>query len=170
VDLVPEPSDQTSADTRSRASKSTQKRDVFVVHGRDDGSKETVARFLSKLDLNPIILHEQPNSGKALIEKFIANAQVGYAIVLMTPDDVGYFVSEPEKKEPRARQNVIFELGYFIGLLGREHVCALQRAAVVAPSDWEGVVYIQMDAAGAWRLQLAKEMKHVGLPIDLNNL
>ena len=117
---------------------------VFVVHGHDDALKESVARFLEKLQLNPIILHEQPNSGRTLIEKFEANATVGYAVVLMTRDDQC-------GTEGRPRQNVIFELGYFYGLLGRSRVAALVGEDVTRPSDFQGIVYIPLER-GDWKI------------------
>ena len=168
LDLVPESAETTSSTSESRRLKNQSARDVFVVHGRDAALKETVARFLALLDLNPIILHERANAGRTLIEKFVDNSNVAFAVVIMTPDDLGFLAGHSNEQESRARQNVIFELGYFIGLLGRERVCALQRLNVVPPSDWEGVAYIPMDDAGAWKLLLAKEMRHAGIQIDLN--
>jgi predicted nucleotide-binding protein len=145
--------------------------DIFIVHGQEEGSKETIARFLSKLDLNPIILHEQPNEGKTIIEKFESHASsVSFAVILMTPDDIGYIKDQPEQAKPRARQNVIFELGYFIGKLSRKNVCALYKDGVEIPSDYQGVLFIRMDAEGIWKFQLAKELKSSGLAIDLNKL
>ena len=143
-------------------------RSVFIVHVHDGASKEAVARFLSQLDLNPIILHEQPNGGKTVIEKFEANADVSFAVVIMTPDDEANAVSAPETKERRARQNVVLELGYFIGRLSRKHVAALKETSVQVPSDISGVVYIDLDAGGAWKLSLAKEIKNAGINVDMN--
>ena len=96
-------------------------------------------------------------------------SDVGFAIVLLTPDDRGGEASLPyEKQKPRARQNVIFELGYFIGRLGRQRVCGLYKPDVELPSDYTGVLYIPVDKQGGWRLALAKEMKAAGLPVDMN--
>jgi predicted nucleotide-binding protein len=142
-------------------------RDIFLVHGRDDAVKESVARFLEKIDLHPVILHEQPNMGRTLIEKFEAHSSVCFAIVLLTPDDVGGLASE-RKLSPRARQNVILELGYFIGKLGRALVCALYLEGVDLPSDIHGVLYVPYDAGGGWRLKLAAEIKAAGINVDLN--
>lgn len=101
---------------------------VFVVHGRDDRMKVAVARVLERLGLTPVILHEQPDKGRTIIEKFADYSDVGFAVVLLSPDDAGYLKEESsEKARPRARQNVIFELGYFIGKLGRENVLAFVR-------------------------------------------
>lgn len=137
---------------------------VFVVHGHDEGARESVARFLEKIGFEAIILHEQANQGRTVIEKIEAYSDVGYAVVLLTPDDHGGKAGEPTK--PRARQNVILELGYFVGHLGRGHVCALMRGEIEVPSDWNGVVYQAMDTGGGWKGVLAKELAAVGHAID----
>jgi len=142
-------------------------RNVFVVHGHDDAVTESVARFLGELDLRPVILHEQPNMGRTVIEKFEAHADVGFAVVLLTPDDVGG-ASSAGKLSPRARQNVILELGFFIGRLGRSRVCALYVEGVEIPSDIHGVLYVPYDAANGWRLKLAHEIRAAGITVDLN--
>lgn len=91
------------------------------------------------------------------------------SIALLTPDDrAGTASAAYEEQKPRARQNVIFELGYFIGRLGRNRVCALYRPGVEIPSDYSGVLYVELDERGGWRMALAKEMKAAGLPIDMN--
>lgn len=142
---------------------------IFIVHGHDEASLLSVARFLDHLDLDPIILHEQPSEGRTVIEKVEDYSDVGFSVVLLTPDDRGGLKSEPyDKQQSRARQNVIFELGYFIGKLGRENVVALHKEGVEILSDFEGVVYIPFDDNGAWKLPLSREMKARGLDIDLN--
>lgn len=143
-------------------------RSVFIVHGRDDGKKEAVARFLSTLELEPIILHEQANLGRTLIEKLEAHADVSFAVVILTGDDSGGPSGHPESAQPRGRQNVVFELGYFVGRLGRRRVCTLYEERVEIPSDFNGIVYVPLDAAGAWRTLLARELKAAGFAIDMN--
>lgn len=143
-------------------------RRVFVVHGHEDGLKETVARYLSKLEVTPVILHEEPNQGRTIIEKFERHADVDFAVVLFTPDDIGYPVNRVEQSRPRPRQNVVLELGFFMGTLGRQRVCVLYSGDVELPSDYAGVLYLPLDTAGAWRFLLAKEMKASGINIDLN--
>jgi predicted nucleotide-binding protein len=141
---------------------------IFVVHGHDHGAKETVARFLGKLELEPIILHEQADQGRTIIEKFEAHAaDVQCAVVILTADDVASSKANLEQKEFRARQNVILELGYFVGRLGRERTFALAEHGVSLPSDVHGVIYIPLDN-GEWRLRLVKELKALGLQIDAN--
>lgn len=142
---------------------------IFLVHGHDDRALHEVARFLERLGQKVVILREQPNLGKTIIEKFEQYADVGFAVVLLTGDDKGGPSSASESDlAPRARQNVIFELGYFIGRLGRNRVCALYTKGVEIPSDYSGILYTALDENGAWRLQLAKELKAAGLPIDMN--
>ncbi len=121
------------------ASSQALSRKIFIVHGHDDGSREAVARFLERIGFAPIILHEQANQGRTVIEKVVAHGDVGFAVVLLTPDDEGRTMGA-ESLEPRARQNVLLELGYFIGRLGRANVCALKRGELEIPSDFAGVV------------------------------
>ena len=149
--------------------KPTTSLDVFVVHGREESKREAVARFLEKLNLRPVILHEQPSLGRTLIEKLEGQASVGFAVVILTGDDRGGPIEQAtDAVQPRARQNVVFEHGYFIGRLGRKRVCALYQEGVELPSDFAGVVYIPLDNGGGWRILLARELKEAGLPIDLN--
>jgi predicted nucleotide-binding protein len=142
---------------------------VFLVHGHDGGLRETVARFLEKLDLSVTILHEKPDKGRTLIEKFSDYSDVGFAVVLLTADDRGGQKDAPyEKQSYRARQNVLLELGFFLGKLGRPNVCTLYEAGVELPSDYAGVLFVPIDKADAWRLSLAREIKESGIPVDLN--
>ena len=144
---------------------------VFVIHGRDEEAKQTVARFLAELDLEPVILQEQPSKGNTIIEKFEEHAQsAAFAVALCTPDDVGALASEQDNLRPRMRQNVVFELGYFAGAIGRNRVCALLKGKVDRPSDYDGVVYIPMDNNEGWKLPLARELKAAGFDIDLNRI
>jgi predicted nucleotide-binding protein len=94
----------------------------------------------------------------------IVHGEVGFAVVLLTPDDEGN--KKGESPRPRARQNVILELGYFIGRLGRHQVCALKRGEVEIPSDFDGVVYEPLDDFGGWRSKLVKELDAAKYVID----
>jgi len=152
---------------RSNAERPVNSRKVFVVHGHDHGSKETVARFLAKLDLDPIILHEQADKGRTVIEKFEDYSDVQCAVVILSPDDIAYAKSDPAKQEERARQNVILELGYFIGRLGRDRTFALLLNGVSQPSDLGGILYISM-SDGSWRMKLVRELKEAGIEVDAN--
>ena len=139
------------------------RRNVFIVHGHDDAARDAAALFVHECGLRPIILREQAGAGRAIIQKFQDYTNVGFAIVLLTPDDVGEARVKQNALQPRARQNVIFELGYFIGKLGLHHVCALHTGGVEFPSDYLGVTYIGLD--GDWRRELAREMRAAGLHI-----
>lgn len=142
---------------------------VFLVHGHDHATKDIVARYLETyLGLKVIVLHEQPSLSKTIIEKLEKHSEVEYAVVLLTPDDMGCPKDKAQLVKPRARQNVIFELGFFIGRLSREKVCALYTGDVELPSDYDGVLYISLEA-NDWRFDLAKEMRAAGVRIDLNN-
>lgn len=140
---------------------------VFIVHGHDVAARESVARFLEKIGLEVVILHEQANQGRTIIEKVEANADVGFAVVLLTPDDEGRSLGQIAL-EPRARQNVLLELGYFIARLGRANVCALRKGHVEIPSDFAGVVWTPMDDNAGWKAELAKELRAAGYAIDWN--
>lgn len=169
---------QFARDYRTRAEKSLgvtpmrqpvgNSRKVFIVHGHDEGARETIARFLSKIGFEPIILHEQANQGRTVIEKVEAHGEVGFAVVLLTPDDEGSV--KGGVPQPRARQNVLLELGYFIGRLGRDRVCALKRGDLEIPSDWEGVVNESYDAGNGWKLALGRELKAAGFDVDWNKV
>jgi predicted nucleotide-binding protein len=130
---------------------------VFIVHGRDEAVWESVARVLEKAGRQVVILHEQANRGRTLIEKFEQHAaEAGFAIILLTGDDVGG-LSETDLHS-RARQNVVFEMGFFYGLLGRDRVAVLFEPGVEKPSDIDGLVYIELDKAGAWKTALLNEL------------
>ena len=170
--------EQVNASTQTRLLKNGESVDnaqinnsVFVVHGHDELSKVETARFLELLGLKATILHEQTNGGRTIIEKFEGHAsKAAFAIVLLTPDDVGYAKDSPNGARFRARQNVIFELGYFCSALSRERVCVLYKEGVEIPNDFTAVVYTPMDTAGAWKFSLAREMKAAGLNVDLNRV
>lgn len=156
--------DQEMALHRSRQHMDTQR--VFLAHGRDEGAKHEVARFVERLQLEPVVLSEMPGTGKTIIEKLEAYADVGYAIVLLTGDDRGALKGEGES--PRARQNVIFELGFFIGKLGRKRVCTLIKGEPEIPSNYYGVEYIPFETDGRWKMLLFRELKEHGLNVDAN--
>lgn len=139
---------------------------VFVVHGHDGELRESVARLLERQNITPIILNEQVNQGKTIIEKFEKYSDVTCAICLFTTDDQGKAKDETEYKK-RARQNVVFEAGYFIGKLGRENVILIADESVEIPSDMSGMVYSNRSE---WRFSVLKELKAMGFSIDYNKL
>ncbi len=147
----------------------TDNNNIFIVHGHNTAVQQSVARVIEKLELNPIILHEQANNGKTIIEKFEKHSEVGFAIILLTDDDDGKAKTDLDLKS-RARQNVILELGYFIGKLGRERVLPLYSEGVELPSDIHGLLYTQIDKAETWKFSIVKELKVVGYSVDANKL
>lgn len=137
---------------------------VFVVHGQNEQARELVTNVLSEVGLEAIVLHEQPNMGRHLLTKFIEEAElVTFAVVLMTDDDVGAL--KGGEAAPRARQNVILELGYFLSHLGSSGICALVSPGLETPSDFDGIVYISMDESGNWKTELLRELRAANLPI-----
>lgn len=147
---------------------------VFVVHGHDDRAKTELEIILRELGLEPVVLHRQADRGQTLIEKFEANSDVGYAFILLTPDEVAYLKSQESSpdadrvKEKRARPNVIFEFGYFVGKLGRDRVCCLHTGGVSLPSDLAGLVYKaythQVEELG---LSIVRELAAAGYDVSL---
>jgi len=142
---------------------------VFVVHGHDLGAKDSLARFLEKRGFECVILVELAGDGRTIIEQLEKHSDVGFVIALLTPDDFGYSKKEShDSRRARARQNVIFEFGYFVGKLGRPYVRMLYKADVDLMSDVHGVVYTEMDAAGAWEKLLLAELKSCGYKFNKN--
>jgi hypothetical protein len=141
---------------------------VFLVHGTNEGIKQGVARFIEHLGLHVTILHEQPNLGRTLIEKFEQEGETGFAVIVLTGDDVGAPAGKPDELKRRARQNVILECGYFIGKVGRNRVAVVNEEGLELPSDLLGIAYVPIDNQGGWKLILAREMRAAGLEVDLN--
>lgn len=154
--------------------------EIFIVHGHNEEMKQTVARVVSQLGLKPIILHERPNEGKTIIEKFESNVEsINFAIVLLSADDLAASARDLNgiegedvlhHLEKRARQNVVFEMGYFAGRLGRANVFFLLQESVAKPGDLDGIVYIAYDAAHAWRFELVKELKNAGYKVSADQI
>lgn len=147
---------------------------VFVVHGHDSELKNDIDIFLRDIGLEPIILHRQADEGLTIIEKFEKHSDVVYAFILLTPDDIGMTVSEYEKDakkrkfEFRARQNVIFEFGYFAAKLGRRNVCCVYKEGVSLPNDISGLLYKKVDdTIDSIGYEIIKELKAIGLKIEM---
>lgn len=139
---------------------------IFLVHGHNEILKLEVARLLENAtDEEITILSEQANRGRTVVEKLEQYSRVKFAVVLLTPDDR---VTSNESHEPlgRARQNVILELGFFLGLLGRDRVCALYKSDVEIPSDYRGVLFIQADDHGAWKFNLLRELAAAEISVN----
>lgn len=147
---------------------------VFVVHGHDNELKNDVERFIHEIGLEPIVLHRQVDGGATVIEKIEANSDVGYAFILLTPDEYAYTQDQQALEEShrhielRARPNVIFEFGYFVGKLGRNKVCCLHKGDVVVPSDISGLVYKKVDSSiENQAYAIIKELKAAGYKLSM---
>lgn len=135
---------------------------VFIIHGHDVQLKTEVQLLLHRAGVNNIVLHEQADKGRNIIEKLIEETEsANYAIALLSPDD------ELHDGTKRARQNVILEIGYFLGKLGKSRVRVLKKGDVEIPSDLSGVLYENYDSAGSWKIKLCKELQAVGIFVDL---
>ena len=145
---------------------------VFIVHGHDNEAKQEMARVLEKAGFEAIILHEQPDSGLTIIEKIERYSEnVNFAVVLYTECDMGRAKEDAVDAEKyRARQNVVFEHGYFIGHLGRERISVLRKDDVEMPTDISGIVYNNMDAGGGWKQKLLKELDAAGYKVDYSKI
>jgi len=147
LELIPLASQVSTAATSSLPTAQPRSKKVFVVHGHDEVAKTSLEVFLHEIGLEPVVLHRQADEGLTVIEKFEKHSDVGYAFILLTPDEIAYVAAEaakPEaerKTEVRARPNVIFEFGYFVGKLGRSRVCCLYTGNVSLPSDISGMIY-----------------------------
>lgn len=147
---------------------------VFVVHGHDQALKTDIERFLHEIGLVPVVLHREADQGATIIEKFEKHSDVGFAFILLTPDEISYTVDQIDKSdserriELRARPNVIFEFGYFVGKLGRNRVCCLHKGEVTVPSDLNGLVYKKIDQSiDSQAYSIIKELKAAGYIISV---
>ena len=171
---------QMFGDVELKSASETEKSNrIFIVHGHDDEMKTSAQLVLTQLGLDPIILLELPDKGRTIIEKIIDYADVHFAVVLLSPDDFGYPKNLKDKNEkgqakprPRARQNVIMELGFFIGKLGRENVVVIHKeiSDFDFPTDISGVLYKSYDESGKWRFELVKELQAVGYKVSADKL
>lgn len=144
-------------------------RRVFLVHGHDNSMRLAVSCFLTQLNFTPVILNECPSNGQTIIEKLEKNSDVGFAIILLSPCDEGR-ERGCTNFNFRARQNVVAELGYFVGRLGRRRVFILRKENVEEISDFSGIVYTAFDEAGGWKIALMKDLKAAGFSFDAQAL
>lgn len=151
---------------RTSMARTKEYKKVFIVHGHDNALKQEVARMVEKQGLEAIILSEQANRGKTIIEKFEEHSDVGAAICLFTGDDYGK-AKDATSENLRARQNVVFEAGYFMGKLGRGNVILIASPDIEIPSDLQGVVYTNKDM---WQTDVLRELKAIGYNVDFNKL
>lgn len=135
---------------------------VFIIHGHDNELKTEVQLLLKRAGVSNIVLHEQTDRGRTIIDKLIDETKnAGYAIGLLTPDDL------TTTGNNRARQNVILEIGYFLGYLGKERLRMIVKGEVEIPSDLQGILYEKHHTSGAWKIKLLKELQAVGIYVDI---
>jgi len=164
-------SERAGAGARQKgSSKGDNRKNIFIVHGRNDSVKDKVANFISKLGIEPIILNEQINRGQTLLEKFEEYSDVKVAIIIFTNEDIGDY-NDNSEYEKRARQNMIFEAGYFLGKLGKKNTIVIAEQGVMMPSVLEGYTYFQMDQEETWKVDIAKKLKSMKkYSIDMSDL
>lgn len=143
---------------------------VFIVHGRDDKARIEVALLIQNLGLQYMVLADEPGQGQGIMEKLERSTSVNYIVAILTADDIGALKSNPRDLKPRARQNVIFELGFFIAALGRKYHAVLYEEGVELPSDYAGINYIALDPNGAWKMRLGRELHAAGFDVNLVNI
>jgi predicted nucleotide-binding protein len=135
---------------------------VFIIHGHDGYLKTQVQLLLQRAGVNSIVLHEQPDMGRNIIEKLIEETdKANYAIALLSPDE------ELKDGSKRARQNVILEIGYFLGKLDKSRVKLVKKGDTEIPSDLSGILYENYDEAGSWKIKLCKDLQAAGIFVDL---
>jgi predicted nucleotide-binding protein len=159
---------------KAAATKATVSNKVFVVHGHDDKAKTELEVFLSGIGLEPVVLHREADEGRTIIEKFEKHSDVGFAFILLTPDEIAYTVDQakvPEgsrKTELRARPNVIFEFGFFVAKLTRSKVCCLIKGEVSRPSDLDGLIYKKITGdIESIGYGIIKELKAAGYSVSI---
>ena len=156
---------EANPEIEANTAKKTNNDTVFIIHGHDNTLKMEVQLLLNRAAVNNIVLHEQADRGRTIIDKLLDETnKAGYAIALLTPDDI------LENEAKRARQNVILEIGYFIGLLGKERIRLLVKDGVEVPSDLQGILYEKYEASGSWKIKLLKEMQAVGIYVDMKGV
>jgi predicted nucleotide-binding protein len=176
IPLIPEATTVRPHERRAMARRegADEAESIFIVHGHHEALKLAVHGFIRDVtELDPVILHDEPSMGRTIIEKFEAvGGGAAFAVVLLTSDDIGRSAEAEDDApfEERARQNVVLELGFFVGSLGRSRVAVLYESGVTKPSDIDGLVYIPYDDQGAWTVLLARELRAAGITVDANKL
>lgn len=140
------------------------KNKIFIAHGQDNEAKQEVARFVESIGFEAIILHERANGGLSIMKKIERYSKdAGYAIILYTPCDLGKSAQDTNRAKSRARQNVVFEHGYLMAKLNPENIFTLMKGEhIEKPNDISGLVYENMDLAGAWKTKLKQELEEAG--------
>jgi predicted nucleotide-binding protein len=145
-------------------------RRIIVVCGADDEMKQALTEALTKLSLIPLVMCEEPSQGKKIVENFNRDyADVTFAVVLLSPDDFAYAKNEAAtKRKLRPQQDVVFELGFLLGKLGKGNVLIFFRECqnFEIPTDFEGIKVTAFDDRDSWKLALIREVSNCGLAVD----
>ena len=144
-------------DSNNASHKESHKNNIFIVHGHNGGVKDKVANFISKLGIEPIILNEQIDRGRTLLEKLEEYSDIKAAIIIFTNEDAGS--NGDSEYEKKARQNLIFEAGYFLGKLGNKNIIVIAEQGVIPPSVLDGHPYFKMDQEEKWKTDITKKLK-----------
>jgi len=165
--------EKTITPTQSAKSTSDMRRRIFVVCGTDDEMKQAITHALTKLWLVPVVMCEEPSQGRKIVERFADYADVGFAVVLLSPDDFAYAKDEsPTKRKLRPRQDVVFELGFLLGRLGKGNVLVFCKecANFEGPTDFEGIKVTAFDDRDSWKLALIRELTNCGYTVDADKI
>jgi predicted nucleotide-binding protein len=169
IDELKEKQEYKKADSKEKCNLN----ECFIVHGRNVEIELQVTRVVEKLGIRQIVLKDKPTTFRTIIEKFEKYSNVGFAVVILTADDYGCLMTEYKDEKSlfkRARQNVILELGYFIGKIGRDKVFALTDGIIENPSDIDGYEYVKYDTSSDWKMKLLASLKYAGYSVDANKL
>ena len=166
------PSSTASTTPREPRPTSTEEKRVFVVYGHDTDARRDLELILRRVHVTPIILQNIPGVGDTLIEKLESLTDADFACVLLTPDDIGASGNRPEAMKPRARQNVVLELGMVLSRLGRRRVAIMIKGSELEkPSDIAGLIYLRFeDKVGEVASTLGAALASAGFDIDVRDL
>ncbi len=154
------------------ASASTPRR-IIVVSGTDEVMKQALTKALTKLWLAPVVMQEEPSQGRKIVEHFQDYADVGFAVVLLSPDDYTYPKAEAAtKRKLSPQQDVIFLLGFLLGKLGKSKVLVFYKesADFAVPLDFEGVKFTAFDDRDSWKLALIRELTNCVYSVDADRI
>lgn len=148
-------------------------RRIFVISGSDDAMKQAVATTLTKLELTPVVMHEQPGHGRKIFDQLSDYVDIEFAVVLLSPDEFAYAKEEPQtKRKLRPRQDVLFALGFFLGKLGKNNVLVFYKECenFEVPTDFEGIKFVPFDDLDSWKLALVRELITSGYQVDVKRI
>jgi len=167
------PTEKATTSAQQATSASDARRRVFVVCGTDSEMKQTITNALTKLKIVPVVMCEEPSQGKKIVERFADYEDIGFAVILLSPDDSVYIKDEsPIKRKLRPRQDVVFELGFLLGKLGKSNVLVFFRecANFEIPTDFEGIKVTAFDDRESWKLALLRELTNCGYSVDAERI